>query len=227
MSFSSRPRRQTRRSSDGPPAWFVILIALALVFGAFYILQGVQNFFNTGGQGVIETTQLAQGVSTATAGRATRVQSARETTALTPRATSTPVPECKDFRVIVPNAIVREEPAGAAAILTSYNENEIVCVLQQDPGSEWYTIDMTPGTRRLDFGYMHQTVVRAVNPTPTPSVTPTLAPTITPLPTDQPTQTPTRAPTRPTETPNADFSPTPSQTPLPPPPTPTLLLQGA
>jgi hypothetical protein len=218
--------RQGRRpaASSGPPAWLVFLVGAALVFGLFYLWQGLQNFIRTGGQGVAEATQRAQVVSSATAVRVTRMESGSQ---VTPRPSNTPIPECKDFVVNVPNAIVRDAPASSGAIVTSINEGEVVCVLEHLADSEWYVIDRTPGTRRLDLAYMHETVIRAVNPTLTPSITPTPLPTVTPMPSPTRTLTPTPAPTqRPTATRDLDITLTPTPTPTIT-PSPTLFRQSA
>lgn len=228
MRRSSRPSSRPR-SGGGPPAWFVFLIGVALVFGLYYLAQGVQNFIRTGGQGVIESTQQAVLVATATADRVTRFQSAAETTPIPSR---TPVPECQSFIVSVPNAIIRDAPTSNGGLVGSLNEGEEVCVLGREPETDWYVIDRTPGTRRLDIAYMHDTVIRAVNPTPTPSRTPTPLATVTPLPSDTPTRTPTPAPTVPTATPEHVESATPvdTETPTPTPtvtPSPTTFRQTA
>jgi hypothetical protein len=213
--YRSRPVR--RRSSGSPPGWFVLLVAAALVFGLYYLWMGMQNFFITGGLGVVETTERAVIVNTATAERFAR--SGIGAVDSTPVPTRTPIPACQDFIVIVPNAIIREEPSTQGAILTQLGEGEPVCVLGRvSEESEWYIIDQEPNRRRLEPAYMHETVIRAVNPTATPSRTPTALPTgsVTPLPTvtDLPTATPTAPP--------ASFVP-PTITPIPPTATPTLI----
>lgn len=208
MTFGRRPSRSSpRRGNSGPPAWIIFLVGVALVFGGYYVFLGIQNFLRTGGQGVIETTQQAVIISTATA------ESFIPTPNLTPVPSSTPVPECIDFIVSVPSAIVRETPNAKAAILTSLSQNESVCVLgRPSEDSEWYTIDQNPGTRRLEIAYMHESVVQAVAPTPTPSRTPTPPPTVTPTLTYTPAPTvPTNTPA-PTETIDPDITNTPTPT---------------
>lgn len=207
-----RPSRRARGSgSGGPPAWFIFLVGVAIVFGVYYVWLGVQNFLRTGGRGVLEVTQQAQVVSTATA----RV---RPTADLLVLPTQTPVLTCQDFVVSVPNAIVREGPFPNAAIVTSFSQNQTVCALGRTaPDSEWYLIDLNPRTRRIEAAYMHETVIRAVNPTPTPSRTPTFEPTLTPSTTPTETTTPTPRPTATldpavTDTPEPTPTPTPSPT---------------
>ena len=52
-----------RNSRNGPPAILAFLLAAALVFGVYYIWQGVQTYLRTGGLGVVESTQRAQQVA--------------------------------------------------------------------------------------------------------------------------------------------------------------------
>jgi hypothetical protein len=212
-------RRKTR---SGPPAVLVFLLAGALVFGIYYIWQGAQTFLRTGGLGVVEATARAQDVSTATAQIVTRMATIPAT--LLP--TATDIPPCQEFRVSVPAGIVREGASTSSAVVTQFRQNEIVCVMGKDAGSEWYTIDLNPSTRRLELAYMHETIIEAVNPTLTPSITPTPSntvsppPTVTLVPTERPTRTSTPIPTptrdpRDTDTPfpTATLTPTPSDTP--------------
>lgn len=178
-SYRSRPPRR----GGGPPAWLIFLIAGALVFGGFYVFQGFQTFLRTGGLGVEEATQRAVIVSSATAVRVPT----RSDGVMTLRPSATPVPECMDFRVTAPNAVVRDTPSFNGATLTGYNAGTIVCVLSQE--GEWYAIDTDRQTRRPELAYMHESVVEAVNPTLTPTRTYTPLPTVTELPTLSPTPT--------------------------------------
>ena len=209
-----------RRSSQ--PAWLVFLIAIALVFGAYYLWQGLQNYLRTGGLGVIEATEQAEIQATATANQIVANPSA------TLRPTFTPIPDCKEFAVSVPNAIVRERASTNSPIVTSWGEGTLVCMVDRAAeDTTWYLVDGDPRTRRIEFAYMHESVIEAVNPTPTPSDTPTPLPTVTPVPTDTPSATPTTAPTATfdpaaTDTPTLTPSDTPTNT-----PTPTTSFQSA
>lgn len=197
-----------RSSRGGPSPLLAFLLAVALVFGIYYVWQGVQNFMRTGGLGVEEATQRAQIVSTATADRVIQMA----TSPATLRPTATEVPPCTDFRVSVPAGIVREEPSTNGAIATQFRQGEIVCVLSHE--GEWYAIDLNPSTRRLDLAYMHESIIEAVNPTLTPSITPTPSDTVTPAPTV--TLTPTIRPSRtPSPLPSATRDPRLTNTPLP------------
>jgi hypothetical protein len=204
-----------RRGGGGPPGWLIVLIAGAFVFGFFYVVQGVQTFFRTGGLGVVEATERAIIVASATAVRVTRMA----TSALVPQATFTPPPECIDFTVTTASAVVREGPSFNAAPVTSLRGGEIVCVLEQI--GEWYAIDSNTDTRRREIAYMHESIIAAVNPTDTPAPTqpptPTLPPSETPLASSTPR--PTLPPRLATVTPQAGETrslPDASRTPRPP-----------
>ena len=107
MSYSSR-------RGDGPPAWFIFLLAVALIFGIYYLWAGLQNYLTTGGLSVAEATEISQFDVTATAVRQMALQAALPTR----RPTSTPKPPCQEFEVIVPSAIVRREPTTSSSMCT-------------------------------------------------------------------------------------------------------------
>jgi hypothetical protein len=183
MSLSRSSRRPPRRGG-GIPTWLVFLVGVALVLGGFYLWDGLQRFVRSGGLGIAESTQRAQAEVIATAAQSTRVSITR-----TPMPTTTPLPECQEFIVSIadaPNALVRELPSPQGAIVEAFTPGVVVCVLGRDAGSEYYTVDVDPATRRFEIGYMHESVLEAVNPTPTPSITPTPPPTITPTSTNTP-----------------------------------------
>lgn len=174
---------QRGRGGRGTPAWLIVLIAGAFVFGFFYVVQGVQTFFRTGGLGVQEATQRAFVGETATAVRVTQ----RATVGFTPQPTFTPPPECIDFRVTTDSGMVRASPSFNGQPVTSIRGGEIVCVLERV--GEWYTIDSNTETRRRELAYMHESILEAANPTATPS--PTAPATPLPAPTDTPLATAT------------------------------------
>ncbi|KXK21319.1 MAG: hypothetical protein UZ15_CFX003001507 [Chloroflexi bacterium OLB15] len=202
MGYGSRYARR----GGGPPAWLIFLVAVALVFGAYYLIRGAQDFVATGGLGVDEATARAQIVASATANRVTRMAT-QQGGGIQLLPTGTPLPECIDFRVVVPNAVVRSGPSSAGAIVTGYPEGTVVCVISRAaPDSEWYLIDQNPRTRRIEEAFMHEEVIDAVNPTPTPSNTRTPMPSVTPAPTSEnPSATPTPTPSN---TLPPDFRPT-------------------
>ena len=182
--------RQGQRT--GPPTWFVILLGIAIVFGLYYLLLGLRSFMASGVT-VVESTRQAIVEATATAVRIVEL----EHLAPTPLPSFTPVPACQDFVVIVPSAIIRSAPSTRSEIVDTVGRGEIVCVIDREAGSEWYVLDKNTLTRRLEAVYMHQDIIRAVNPTATPTRTPrptdTPAATATPLPSDTPLATTTAA----------------------------------
>jgi hypothetical protein len=199
------------------PAWMVFVVAVAVIFGTYYLWQGFRSYLETGGLGIMEATERAQIIATATADQVREI--APRTTL---RPTFTPIPECKQFVVSVPSAIVRESASTNAAIITSWSRGTQVCMIDRAAtDNEWYIVDGNPETRRIEFAYMHESVIEALNPTLTPSRTPTALSTVTPLPTDTPSRTPTPAPTAtidpratatPTLTPSATATPSPTPT---------------
>ena len=207
MSF----RRQTsyKGGGSGPPTWLIFLVGIALVFGLYYVWLGVQNFLRTGGGGVVESTERAEILASATA---------QFLPATSVRASATPIPDCEDFIVTVPSANVRQDPNQTSPVLKVFKQNETVCVIgRPSPDSEWYTIDLLPASRRLELAYMHQSVVQAANPTPTPSRTPTALPTVTATPSPTRTETPVPVPTETRDLRLTD-TPVPTVTPSPTPP---------
>jgi hypothetical protein len=159
MSLRTRPNR-----GSSPPPWLIFLVGIALVFGIYYVWVGLRNFFQTSGLGVIEATERAVIISTATAERVQQVETLRPS----PRPTATPVPACQDFEVTAPSAIVREQPNTSAAIVTSFRQGTIVCVVDHLPDSEWYVIDAIR-RRAASTRPRHESIAWAMNPTLTPS----------------------------------------------------------
>ena len=196
--------------NSGPPAWFVILLGIAIVFGLYYLWLGIQNFLVTG-LTVVESTQQAVVGSTSTAISIREIAA----NAPTPLPSFTPVPACQDFEVSVREAIVRAQPDTSSRIKAALPQGEIVCVIAAVPDADWYLIDENRLTKRLEKVYMHQDIIRALYPTPTRTRTNTPAPTRTPTPSHSP------VPTMPTET----LPPlTRAHTPPPPSATPTATL---
>jgi hypothetical protein len=114
--------------------------------------------------------------------------------------------------------IVREGTSTESAVITQFREGTIICVLQRESGTEWYSIDLNPSTRRLDLAYMHESIIEAVNPTLTPSITPTPSNTVSPAPTVTLTPTPIPSATAtlfpsPTRDPRLTNTPLPTLTP--------------
>jgi hypothetical protein len=216
MGFGKRSGSQGRGSGyvgQGPPAWLVFLVGMALVFGVYYIWIGVQDYIALGARSVQEATREAQSLATATA-----IEIDVRGLNVTPRPTFTPIPECQDFAVIVDAAIVRQGPTTGSQPLASLSRGEMVCVIERR--GDWYLIDNNPATRRIDEAYMFFNIIEAMNPTPTPTNTYTPAPTVTEEPTLTPSVTPSPAPTA---TPDPDATDTPTPTPTT---TPTVPVQS-
>jgi hypothetical protein len=202
------------------PAWLVFLVAVALVFGSFYLWDGLQRYVRTGGLGVAESTARAGIVATATAERVTRGAVMTRTPAPTPTA----LPECQAFRVLVvnaPTALVRAAPNSSGRVLDAFPNETDVCVLWREPNSEYYAIDSNPETQRYEIAYMHESVLEALNPTLTPSPSHTPPPSVTPPATLSPMPSMTGAPVV-TFTPSATeesaqptLPPAPTETPAP------------
>lgn len=220
MGFGRPPTRNRSPSYQrgGPPTWLIFLLGIALVFGAYYVWTGLHGFLRDGGLPVFEATRQAGEVASATA---VQVQTQQQN-ALRSFPTSTPLPECKDFIINVPSAVVRQSPSTASIAVDSLDFGEIVCVIERVAADDdWYLIDLNRNTRRIEDAYMRFDIIEAINPTPTATQTFTPAPTVTPVPTATPTLSPTPAPT---QTPNPDATSTPTLTPQP---TPTTPLQSA
>ncbi len=169
-----------RRGSQ--PAWLIMLIAAALVFAGWYLWQGLQTYLRSGGLGVQEAVQLAEQQASATV-----IRALTSAAVFAPPPTRTPVPECQPFVVVVKEAIVRAEPSREARIERALFEGDEVCVISpaaSDP--DWMLVDEEPRSRRIESVYMHRSLIRAVNPTPTPVATSTPLSTITPKPSDTP-----------------------------------------
>lgn len=215
MAFSNRPGTSPTRprfGRSGPPSWLVFLLGVAFVMGMFYLWQGVSNFMQTEGRGILESRTLQAEVNTATA---VRITFEAESVLITPLPTGTAIPECTEFVVTVDRANIRAEPRLDATWLQTALQGESLCVLGEE--NDWYLLDLNPNTRRIDSGYVRNDLVEARNPTPTPSRTFTPAPTVTNLPTSTPTISPTPRPTNTLDPDATDTrTPTPSSTPTSP-----------
>lgn len=200
-----------RPKGGGFPPWLVFLVAVALVFGVYYVWSGFQGFLRAGGLGITEATQRAQIIISATLNRAATItQAAPEVTI---RPSPTVLPACEDFEVVPSVAIIRERPSVNSAIVQQIPLGTIVCVIGRadPPNQDWYLIDTQPRTRRLDAGYMRADLLYPLNPTLTPSRTVPPPPTVTPLPATQ-THTPTATPEA-SATPHPTFTPSLAETP--------------
>ncbi len=176
-------RRQTNFGStnhNNPPSYFLLLVAFLLVFGVFFLLQGLRNFTaNRGGFAADSATE-----DTAATLLANTVIAQRAATQ-TARPTLTPIPPCQDFVIRVPFANLRRAPDLQAEVLERLPEGQGICVIQPaTTGMEWHLVDRNPNTRRVDTAYLHRSTIRALRPTPRPTATATPIPlaTVTPIP---------------------------------------------
>ncbi len=221
MSFSRRPPTIPKRAVPSQrgfsmPPWLIFVMAVAFVFGGYYLWLGVRDYLNTGGLGIQQATQQAAAERTATARAAPTRDANAPVFGITPIPSATELPPCMEFVVSVSSGIVRNAPTTRGLVLATLNQGDSVCVVGQVENSDWYIIDTNPLTRRLDEAYMRGDVIRAAEPTLTPSNTVSPAPTVTDLPTLTPSLTPTITPTA-TDDPSVTLTPqpTPTETPLP------------
>jgi len=164
-----------RRS--GPPAWFVTLLAFALVFGVYYLYTGFLSWMERGGQSVEQAT--AQAVQVVTSSAQERI--AARTPSATPRPSPTAIPPCQTFIVSANSANVRRQASLLGEVLRVLPQGSEVCVLSRQ--GDWYQIDADPITRRIEEGFMSADVLRPLNPRPTaPGFTPPPTITLTPTP---------------------------------------------
>lgn len=173
------------RRKSGPPAWFVILIVMALVFGVYYLFTGIQDFFSFTDNNVTASQVTQAGV--------TPIRSMLEPLP-TLRPTSTPIPECKVYFIAVERAIVRGAATTNSAVMESLTQGAEICVIAREPGTEWYLIDLDPSSRFIDRGYIRADLVQSRDPTPTPTNTIGPAPTVTLTPSWTPSQSATADP---------------------------------
>lgn len=195
------------RYRSGPSPLLIILVGALLVFGGYYVWLGFLDFLEDRGDITAEVTR--QVVASATAQAAP--PALLPTLYMPP--TFTALPPCQWFRVSAERAVYRECPS------TNNQEcpvREVVpagtelCVYARAQGNaEWYVVDLNPDGAYRDTVFIHESVVEAVNPTPTITRTPSPLPTITPTPSNTPAPTQPVSPT-PTPSPTAPVSPVPA-----------------
>jgi hypothetical protein len=199
-----------RRS--GPSPFLIILIGALLVFGGYFVWTGFLSFLADRGDITAQATR--ESAASATAGAAPPVM----IPSLFMPATFTPLPACQWFRVSAERAVYRECPSRdnrECPIRETVEYGTELCVYSRAPGNpEWYIIELNPNGAYRDTVFMHESVLKAVNPTVTP------VPTFTPAPTPiaSPTETPAPSqPPNPAETlaPAVESAPTPTLTPSP------------
>ncbi|GAB4408127.1 MAG: hypothetical protein Kow00106_01180 [Anaerolineae bacterium] len=200
--------------SSGPSPLLVVLLAALLVLGCYYTWRGVLDFLED--RGDITAPATREAVASATA-QAVTVQ---PLPTLYIPATFTPLPPCQWFRVRVERAVYRECPSTdntQCPIREVVTYGTELCTYGRSPDNpEWYVIDLNPQGAFRDTVFMHESVLEAVNPTPTPSPTFTPLPTVTPLPSNtpgptlSPVPTDTASPVEATATPEAAAGPSPT-----------------
>jgi hypothetical protein len=166
----------------GPSTPLVIVITITLVLTCFLIWFGTLNWFQSHGFPGSEQTQTANPDSASTS------DPRFPTFDLGP--SPTPIPECMDFQVDVSSALMRECPDQSCQIRFTVNYQHRVCVYGKAEastdyplGNEWYVVDINANGAFRDLVYMHESVLKPVNPTPRPTQTLTPLPTITLTPT--------------------------------------------
>jgi hypothetical protein len=189
----------------------VVVIGALVVFGGYYVWTGFLSFLEDKGDITAQVTREAFSSATAKAGPVL------PSTLFFP-ATFTPLPPCQWFKVTAARAVYRECPSQdnrQCPIRDVVTFGTELCVYSRAPGNpEWYVVELNPGGAYRDTVYMHESVIKAVDPTPTPTESYTPLPTITPVPTHSPF--PTWLP-GPMYTPNPAMPPTlvPPRTPSP------------
>jgi hypothetical protein len=191
--------RQSRTSSC-----FAIVAGIAVVFGAFFLWRGFLAWFSYSAvtpDAAVAATALQQSLDK-TATMNMFLGKADVTPTLGP--TITPEKVCKQFKVNVIRARIRECPKESCYTISLQEQGAQICVRSLAPeATDWYIIDMNPSGPQ-ELGYMSKSVLVPMNPTPRPSPTLNLA-TVTPVPTQTPTLTFTAPPTN---TPDTSIPPT-------------------
>lgn len=187
------------------------------MFGGYFLWIGFLNFLEDRGDITAQTTREAAASATAYAAPPLILPSPYFP------ATFTPLPPCQWFMVKVDRAVYRECPSKdnrECPIRETVEYGTEFCVYARVPGNpEWYVVELNPGGAYRDTVFMHESVLKAVNPTVTPAPTWTPGPTVTPIPTRTPPPTsPPSATMPPTLPPAVSPTRTPLLTPSPTPP---------
>ena len=152
----------SRRS--GPPPLLIVVIGALVVFGGYYVWTGFLQFLEEGGNITAPATRQALSTATAQVGPMIRP------TVFMP-ATFTPLPPCQMFRVTAERAVYRDCPSQdnqQCPIVEVVPYDTELCVYSRSPDNpEWYVIELNPGGAYRDIVFMHESVIKPVNPTPT------------------------------------------------------------
>ena len=201
----------TTYGRSGPPTPLIIVIAIALVLGCFLLWLGTLRFLNADDEGQ-QSAANAPGDDSQSDGLV-------PTFDLGP--SPTPVPACQPYEVAVESALMRRCPDNSCDIRESLPFEATVCVYGRaehedyTDSASWYVVDLNADGAFHDLVFMHESVLRPLEPTPIASPTRLALPTITPTPTPSVSITP----------PFGNVIPIPSVTPAPPNvrPSPTLI----
>ncbi len=193
----------------------IVAVVGLLVFGGYFVWTGFLSYLDD--QGNITAQVTREAVASATA----RVAPSIQLPTLYMPATFTPLPPCQWFKVNVERAVYRECPSKdnqRCPIRDTVTYGTELCIYARSPDNpEWYVVELNPDGAYRDTVFIHESVVEAVDPTPTTTLSPTPHPTATPAPTATPS--PITVPDA-TDTPGAvetPFLPLPTITPPPSP----------
>lgn len=201
------------RQSNKFPGWLIVLAAMLLVFGGYYIWQGFMAFMATNGNIAAPVTATAfhtileQTITSNAPGSTLDLSAGIQITL-----TATKV--CQQFKVKVLKARIRECAKDTCNTIDLPVQGTTICVYGVSPdATDWYEINVNPTDPIPQLGYMHDSVLVPLNPTARPLNLPTV--TLVPSATRKPTANPP-----PTNTPNpaapATWTLTPTPTPVPP-----------
>lgn len=182
------------RGGRSTPLWWVILLAAMLTFGGCLFWRGVTDFLSSAGDITAPITQTAAATAQSTRDVPTPDAPPLNLIFQTP---ATPRP-CIEFYVTAVRARIRECPSETCETLEIPYQGNFICVFgPAKDAPDWYEVNITPKKAIPLIGYMHESVIDAVNPTPRPSRTPRPSATSTPsrIPTAFPTVTPLPAAT--------------------------------
>jgi hypothetical protein len=201
------------RQSKNVPGWVVVVAGLLLVFGGYYIWRGVVAFFESHGNITAPATYAVSAQQTPTEDDLSTLDFSQ------PGPVAAPTQRvCQDFRVSVIRARVRECPKDTCGTISTPGQGTKICVYGPVPQApDWYEINVSPDEPMPRTGYMHSSVLDAINPTKRPTPTFTPLPTVTPLPSLTPTRTFTPLPSH-TPNPAVPATRTRTATPTPAPP---------
>ena len=203
------------RYRSSPSPLMIILVGALFVFGGYYVWVGFINFLEDQGDITARATRNVFASATAEAAP----DNILPTLFMAP-ATFTPLPPCKWFEVSVESAVYRECPDQNnvnCPIRDVIPYGTELCIYGRVPNNaEWYVVELNPEGAYRDTVFIHESVVDALDPTPTvtPTNEPLDLPTISPMPSDTPLPTAT-----PTETPDPNTVPSPTLVPSIPAPT--------